>query len=63
MEKPLNPIPFNPDTMTISQAKECADTLSTLFTAIERGSTTPEGIVHMLEQAREQMLQKYGAAK
>jgi hypothetical protein len=58
-----NPIPFNPDMMPISQAKECADLLSMIFSAIEDGRATPEGVFHNLEQAREQMLEKYGAGK
>lgn len=57
-----NPIPFNPDTMTVSHLKECADALSLAFQGIERG-VDAENIVHQLEAARDYQLRKYKAAK
>lgn len=54
-----NPIPFNPDQMPISQAKDCADTLSLLFQMLDRGSDASE-IVGNLEFARVEQLRKYG---
>jgi hypothetical protein len=56
-----NPIPFNPDTMTVSQLKECAETLRMAFDGIARG-VDAENIVHNLEQARDYQLSKYQAA-
>lgn len=49
-----NPIPFNPDTMTISQAKQCAEVLSQAFSGIERG-VDPVNIIHNLRLSMEQM--------
>ncbi|ARK07517.1 hypothetical protein LAV_00142 [Sphingobium phage Lacusarx] len=54
-----NPIPFNPDTMTISQMKLCAESLRTIFHAMP--TTTPEGIVGHLEHLQDTMLKRYGA--
>ena len=56
-----NPIAFNPDTMTVSQLKECAETLRTLFHALP--TTPPEGIVGQLEYVQDKMLRKWGSAK
>jgi hypothetical protein len=33
-----NPIPFNPETMTVKQLKECADALRIMFNMLNRGS-------------------------
>lgn len=55
-----NPIAFNPDTMTVSQLKEAAETLRTVFDGIERG-VDAENIVHNLRQTRAGMLNRWGA--
>lgn len=57
MSTQSNPIAFNPDTMTVSQLKECADTLRTLFHALP--TTPPEGIVGHLEQVRDSMVKRW----
>lgn len=54
-----NPIAFNPDTMTVSQLKECADALRTVFDCIAR-RVPAESIVHTLEQHRDLMTRKWG---
>lgn len=54
-----NPIAFNPDTMTVSQLKECADTLRTLFTMLDN-EHHPMNVIGQLETVREQMLDRYG---
>ena len=48
-----NPIPFNPDTMTVSQLKWCADTLRMLFDGVERPDVDDSNVMHHLRQARE----------
>ena len=53
-----NPIPFNPETMTVKELKECAETLRTLFQALP--TTPPEGIVGHLTQVRDEMLRRWG---
>lgn len=53
-----NPIAFNPDTMTVSQLKECAETLSTLIHSVNRGNP-PEDIVLYIAQARDHMNKKW----
>lgn len=58
-----NPIAFNPDTMTVSQLKHCAETLRMLFDGIERDDVDDTNIVFHLKQAREHMLKNWGAAK
>jgi len=64
MARTGNPIPFNPDLMSVQQAKDCADTLSMAFASILRCGTDDEAnalqIVHQLEEARRLMLAKYG---
>lgn len=54
-----NPIAFNPDTMTVSQLKECAETLRTLFQAMDHDNP-PENITGQLEYVRERMIQRWG---
>lgn len=61
MDRAPNPIPFNPDTMTINQAKECVETLRTAFDQINRG-VDPDTLFHSLDGAMAQMIRKYGAA-
>lgn len=53
-----NPIPFNPDTMTVSQLKECAEALSTVFDQMRRGVSETVIIGH-LEQTREHMTKNW----
>ena len=54
-----NPIAFNPDTMTVGQLKECAETLSQAFDSIDRG-VDAENIMHNLKMAQAMMVQRYG---
>lgn len=61
MKKP-NPIAFNPDTMTVSALKYCADTLHTIFRAIDQ-ENDPANIVAHLEDFRDQMLRRYGVPR
>lgn len=55
-----NPIAFNPDTMTVSQLKFCAETLRSAFDQIDRGANE-DTIVYYLGQARNQMLKQWGS--
>lgn len=56
-----NPIPFNPDTMTVSQLKECADGLSMIFRTLDGdGNVNTRGTVRAV---RDDMLRKWGPAK
>jgi hypothetical protein len=57
MPKHPNPIAFNPDTMSVSHVKECADQLRVLFDNIDQ---PPEDVVHSLKAARDNMLRRYG---
>jgi len=49
---PTNPIAFNADTMTISQVRQCAETLRTAFDQLENGATS-EDIAAYLAQSRD----------
>lgn len=57
--KPVNPIPFNPDTMTVSQLKECAEVLSRMFDGIAREVPADNMMFH-LKQARDDMANRWG---
>jgi uncharacterized protein (UPF0276 family) len=56
---PNNPIAFNPDMMTVQQLKYVAETLRTTFDLIER-NLNGEDMKNYLEQARDQMLKRWG---
>lgn len=60
-DKPKNPIPFNPDTMTVSQLKWCADTLHQLFDGVARDDAPDDRLLAYLRQAREWALQNWSA--
>lgn len=57
MAKTPNPVAFNPDTMTVSHLKACADTLRNLFSNLD-GSA--EDVKASLESSRDFMLKKFG---
>ena len=47
-----NPIAFNPETMTVSQVKQCAETLRSMFDLLENGASE-DTIVGYLAQSRD----------
>jgi ribosomal protein L7/L12 len=53
----MNPIPFNPESLTLAQAKHYAESLRTVFELIER-NVEAEQIKTYLEQVRDQMLMR-----
>jgi len=58
-----NPIPFNPDYMTVKQLKECAELLSLLFTLLDRPEEGRDDlIIGNLEYARTDLARKWGTA-
>lgn len=48
-----NPIPFNPDGMTVRELKDCAELLFRLFDGLDRGVDAHNTVFH-LDAAREQ---------
>lgn len=52
-----NPIPFNPETLTISQAKECVYTLKMVFDALDRdvAETDPHNLIHNMRAWRDSL--------
>jgi hypothetical protein len=61
MADKLNPIPFNPDTLTISQAKQCVEALSQLYDALDRGlhETDPNNVLFHMEQGRDALRKQW----
>lgn len=57
-----NPIPFNPDGMTVRQLRHIAETMRTLFDGNARPDVDPSNVLFHLEQAREWMLREWGEA-
>lgn len=57
-DRAVNPIPFNPDTMTLSQIKEAAETLSMIFRMVG-GSYEPEMIVENIKGYQEALSRKW----
>jgi hypothetical protein len=55
-----NPIPFNPETMTVSQVTQCAITLRTMFDLIDRDASDAD-IANYVKQTREYLLARWGA--
>lgn len=53
-----NPIPFNPDLMTVKQLKECAYMLAQTFEALNRG-IDHENIIFHLENGQKRMLKEW----
>ena len=61
-----NPIAFNPDTMTVSQLKECAETLRRFYGNLDRvdaGDVDTQNFFFHFRAARDDMLRKWGPAK
>ena len=54
-----NPIPFNPELMTVKQLKRCAEALRALFDGLER-EVDAANIIHHLRQWRDQMQREAG---
>lgn len=61
MAQKLNPIPFNPDTMTISQIKDCAEALSQLYDALDRGldETDPNNVLFHMKRGRDALRKRW----
>lgn len=53
-----NPIAFNPDTMTVSQVKKCAETLRAMFDLIDRDAS-PDDIAVYLKQSRDYFVRHF----
>jgi hypothetical protein len=54
----LNPIPFNPEGLTIRQMKDAADTLSMIFEGIERvenDGVPAENLIHNMKAWRDSL--------
>jgi hypothetical protein len=57
----MNPIAFNPDTMTVSQVKQAVVTLRTLFDQLENGASA-EDIANFLAQSRDYLAKVWRTA-
>lgn len=58
-----NPVPFNPDTMTLRHAKDCVEALRHTFDQLDREDVGSAEIVHYLRQVRDQQLRRFGEPK
>jgi len=58
-EEMPNPIAFNPDTMTLTQAKACCETLRTLYELLDRKADDAD-IALYVEQSRDFMVKNWG---
>lgn len=58
MVEKKNPIPFNTETMTVSQLKEVADNMRTIFASVDRG-VNAEDLVGHIESLRDFWIRKW----
>lgn len=45
----MNPIPFNPETMTVRDLNQVADTLRMIFDRVENPNMSPEGFRDLVQ--------------
>jgi len=62
MEKTANPIPFNPETLTVRQMKDAVEALGMIFSGIERvraGEVDIPNFLFHIEQQRDSLAQRW----